>query len=138
VGVRTYEEADHPAVVDLWERAGRDVVPLPEVRTVLAHTPGLLLVDEGDDGLRGVVLGTYDGRRGWIWRLAVHPQHRRQGVATALVREIEARFARLGVPRINLLVLPQDTGALAFWAEMGYPAVPDVLCSKVVGPPARG
>ena len=135
MGVRTYEEGDHPAVVALWEAAGRDVVPRPELRATLRHTPDLMLVEEQDGALRGAVLGTFDGRRGWIWRLAVDPQQRRRGVATALVRELEARFSALGVARINLLVVPTDPGALAFWERAGYPQMPDVLCSKALARP---
>ena len=75
-------------------------------------------------------MGTYDGRRGWILRLAVDPARRRQGIARRLVEELERRLARLGCPRINLLVMPDNETGLRFWQSLGYLPMPDVLCTK--------
>jgi ribosomal protein S18 acetylase RimI-like enzyme len=71
-----------------------------------------------------------DGRRGWILRLAVLPAHRRRGVATRLVADLEGRFQQLGCPRVNLLVMPDNDAGLRFWRARGYLPLPDVLCSK--------
>ncbi|MFB9234885.1 GNAT family N-acetyltransferase [Plantactinospora siamensis] len=84
----------------------------------------------GGGSLVGVVLGTFDGRRGWILRLAVPPTHRRRGVASLLVDELEGRFRRLGCPRVNLLVMPDNAAGLRFWQALGYLPMPDVLCTK--------
>jgi ribosomal protein S18 acetylase RimI-like enzyme len=130
-GVRPSGWADLPAVTEVWTAAGSQVVPEAEVRAALEHGPGLLLVAEAPGALVvGVVLGTFDGRRGWIHRLAVSPGHRRAGVATALVAELEDRFRSLGAPRVNLLVLPDNAAGLAFWQRLGYLPCPDVLCTK--------
>ena len=101
VTVRTSGWADLPAVTEVWAAAGSQVV-----------------------------LGTFDGRRGWIHRLAVSPGHRRAGLATALVAELEERFRSLGVPRVNLLVLPDNAAGLASWQRLGHLPCPDVLWSK--------
>ncbi|MET7751641.1 GNAT family N-acetyltransferase [Micromonospora sp. NPDC005367] len=115
--------------------AGRDVLSRDELETKLRRDPQLFLVAEADETVVGVVLGTYDGRRGWILRLAVDPARRRQGVATRLIGELEQRFAALGCPRVNLLVLPEDDEALRFWQALGYLPFPDVLCSKPMAAP---
>ncbi|NAZ82745.1 GNAT family N-acetyltransferase [Kineococcus sp. R8] len=129
--VRTFRWSDHPATVGLWERTGRDAVPERELRAALEHGPELMVVaDRADTGLVGAVLGTFDGRRGWIQRLAVLPEHRRGGVASALVGELEQRLAARGAPRVNLLVLPDNPEGLRFWQRRGYLPCPDVLCTK--------
>ncbi|HEX5597627.1 MAG TPA: GNAT family N-acetyltransferase [Micromonosporaceae bacterium] len=46
--------------------------------------------------------------------MAVDPAHRRCGVAARLIGELEARFAALGCPRVNLLVMPDNVEALRF------------------------
>lgn len=125
-----FDWPDYPAVAAVWRAAGRDVLPEDELRTTLDHGHGLLLVARAGSGIVGVVLGTFDGRRGWIHRLAVHPAHRRAGLATALVNELEQRFRDRGAPRINLLVMPDNADGLAFWQRLGYIPHPDVLCSK--------
>ena len=128
--IRQFQWTDHDAVVAVWTAAGRDVVPRAELAAKLARDPELFLVAEAPGGIVGVVLGTYDGRRGWIVRLAVHPDQRRQGIATRLVQEVEHRLAALGCPRVNLMVLPDNAEGLKFWQQLGYLPVPDVLCTK--------
>ena len=128
--IRDFDWPDLPGVAAVWRSAGRDVLPEDELRTTLAHGPGLMLVAEVDGVVVGVVLGTFDGRRGWVHRLAVHPAHRRAGLASALVGELEQRFRDRGAPRVNLLVLPDNADGLAFWQRLGYLPQPDVLRSK--------
>ncbi len=130
---RQFEWRDYDAVVAVWAAAGRDIVPRAELEAKLTRDPELFLVAEAPAGVVAVVMGTYDGRRGWILRLAVHPAHRRQGLATRLVDELEKRFALLGCPRVNLLVMPDNTAGLRFWRALGYLPQPDVLCTKAMG-----
>jgi ribosomal protein S18 acetylase RimI-like enzyme len=138
MSVRQFRWSDFDAVVAIWAAAGRDVVPRAELEAKLTRDPELFLVAEAPGGVvAGVVLGTWDGRRGWILRLAVHPGHRRQGIARALVAELERRFEALDCPRVNLLVLPDNAAGLAFWRELGYLPMPDVLCTKPL-PGPRG
>lgn len=128
--IRAFQWDDYDSVASVWAAAGIDVVPKPELTVKLARDPELFLVSVAGSEIAGAILGTWDGRRGWIFRLAVDPAHRRKGIATALVRELEDRFRVLGCPRINLLVLPQNEAGLRFWQDLGYLQVPDVLCTK--------
>jgi ribosomal protein S18 acetylase RimI-like enzyme len=128
--IRQFEWSDYDAVVAVWAAAGRDVVARAELAAKLTRDPELFLVAEAHGDVAGVVMGTYDGRRGWILRLAVDPAHRRQGIASRLVDELENRFRLVGCPRVNLLVMPDNAVALRFWQALGYLPFPDVLCSK--------
>lgn len=128
--IREFEWRDYDAVVAVWAAAGRDIVARAELEAKLTRDPELFLVAEAPAGVAAVVMGTFDGRRGWILRLAVHPAHRRQGLATRLVDELEKRFGLLGCPRVNLLVMPDNTAGLRFWQTLGYLPQPDVLCTK--------
>jgi ribosomal protein S18 acetylase RimI-like enzyme len=128
--IRQFDWRDHDAVVAGWTAAGRDVVPRAELEAKLARDPELFLVAETLAGVVAVVMGTFDGRRGWVFRLAVHPAHRRQGIATRLMDELEKRFETLGCPRVNLLVMPDNLAGLQFWRALGYLPMPDVLCTK--------
>ncbi|MET0492410.1 MAG: GNAT family acetyltransferase [Actinoplanes sp.] len=130
IHIRQFVWDDYDAVLAVWAAAGREVVPRAELEAKLTRDPELFLVAEAAGAVAGVVLGTYDGRRGWILRLAVHPGSRRQGIATGLVDEVESRLRALGCPRINLLVLPDNTAGLRFWQALGYLPQPDVLCTK--------
>ncbi|MFI6159979.1 GNAT family N-acetyltransferase [Micromonospora haikouensis] len=135
--IRQFRWSDYDAVAAVWTAAGRDVVPRAELAAKLTRDPELFLVGEARGDVVAVVLGTYDGRRGWILRLAVHPAHRRRGIASRLVAELERRFAALGCPRVNLLVMPDNAAGLRFWQALGYLPMPDVLCTKPMPPAPR-
>jgi ribosomal protein S18 acetylase RimI-like enzyme len=68
----------------------------------------------------GVVLGTHDGRRAWVNRLAVTPAYQRQGVARRLVREVEARADALGIDIVAALIESDNENSLAFFREIEY------------------
>jgi len=129
--VRAATGDDVPAVQALWRTAGLQPLDDGELVATLGHGPGLLVVaDVPGAGVVGVVLGTFDGRRGWAHRLAVHPGHRRGGLASALVSDLERRLRERGARRVYLLVLPDNAGALRFWQRRGYLPSPDVLHTK--------
>jgi len=125
VTIRPATAADVAAVLALWE-VGRTEHATTEdrridVERVLEQHPGALIVAEDDGAIVGSVIAGSDGWRGSIWRLAVHPGHRRRGIAMALVRAAEQRLGELGIPRIQALVGSDDVVARAFWDRAGYP-----------------
>lgn len=127
VHIRRFELDDYRAAAELWEAAeGMSAPSLEEVERKLERDPELFLVAE-DGRLVGVVMGTYDGRRGWIFRLAVDPLRRRQGIGTALVEELERRYASMGVRAIRLLTLTDNAGGRSFWERLGYGGFEEVV-----------
>jgi len=115
------EEAE--AVLELWREA--ETSPsvtdnLEDIRRAIAASPAWFLVAEADGRIIGSVIGGFDGWRGNIYRLAVHPAHRRRGIARALVVEVEQRLVQQGVKRITALVEKDHPWATGFWAAIGY------------------
>lgn len=121
--IRVATDADGPALVALWQQAGlrfaAEQVPR-ELAALLRRDHGLVLVAEDEEGLAAAVLGTYDGRRGWVNRLATRPGRRGQGLAAALLASLEARLAGLGCHKINLLIEPDNRGVVPFYERLGY------------------
>ena len=62
----------------------------------------------------------YDGHRGWIYYVAVSPTHRRRGIGTLLMTEVEERLARIGCPKLNLQVRSSNPEVVAFYEQLGY------------------
>ena len=89
---------------------------------MLNETPSGLFVAEAADGeIVGVLIAGWDGWRGNMYRLAVHPDHRRHGIGRRLVDAGEEHLRRPGTRRVTALVGYDDAVAAAFWDAAGYP-----------------
>nr|WP_255772528.1 GNAT family N-acetyltransferase [Methanothermobacter sp. K4] len=60
-----------------------------------------------------------------LWRVFVHEDYRRRGVASLLVGIAEAHAARMGYQMMYLHTHKHLRGALEFWLSMGYRVVLD-------------
>jgi ribosomal protein S18 acetylase RimI-like enzyme len=121
--IREFRRGDEEAVVALWmacelTRPWND--PRKDIERKLAHSPELFLVGVSDGVVVGSVMAGYDGHRGWINYLAVHPARRGAGVGRALMRAAEERLALLDCPKINLQVRAENESARAFYEAVGY------------------
>ena len=121
--IRPYLEADEQAVVNLWQvceltrpwnNPQRDIARKLEVQREL------FLVGEIDGRIVASVMAGYDGHRGWINYLAVHPDFQRRRVASELMEAAQAVLLELGCPKINLQVRLSNESAVGFYKSIGY------------------
>ena len=129
--IRELSMEDYDEVMDLWAEAGLPFRPQgrdrpDRVARELQRGTAVFLVAELEGRLAGVVLGTHDGRKGWINRLAVVPAYRRQGIARQLVHEIEARLEALGLEITAALIETHNLESLDFFRAIGYLHAPDI------------
>lgn len=119
-----YQE-DYTSVLNLWSQAGpgihvrRSDEP-DEILKKLQRDPDLFLVAEIEGQIVGTVLGGFDGRRGMMYHLAVAEPHRKKGIATALVKELEARLRFKGCIKYYLLVTLDNSEAIQFYESHGW------------------
>jgi GNAT superfamily N-acetyltransferase len=89
VEVRAATDADIDAVLAVWAEARSRAAQTPDdpavVQQLLDRDPGALLVADSDGEVIGVLIAGWDGWRGNVYRLAVLPSHRREGIARELV-----------------------------------------------------
>lgn len=81
--IRPYQEADEPAVIALWREVLPDAAPHNEpgqaIRQKRAFELDLLFVAAVEGIVVGTIMGGYDGHRGWVYSVAVRPEHRGPG-----------------------------------------------------------
>lgn len=107
----------------LWRLAGSvpSVTDTDDaVLALIEDDPDALLVAEAPHGLIGSLIAAWNGWRGSFYRLAVHPDERRRGIATALLAEGERRLREGGAARIDVITLADEAPATGFWTAAGY------------------
>lgn len=139
VVVREFRSRDAEPLRVLWAAAGFRSVGDDDMslRRFAQRNPGLFLVAAQGDAVVGSAMGGWDGRRGWIYHLAVAEGHRRAGLATRLVRQLEAGLVALGARKVNAIVTGGNATGAAFWAASGYRAHDSVQYGRELEPTAE-
>jgi ribosomal protein S18 acetylase RimI-like enzyme len=124
--VRRCQQADVPAVLDLWAQTRSEHASTPDrdddVELLVGdQSPAALLVAERNGEIVGALIAAWDGWRGNMYRLAVRVGHRRQGIGLALTRAGETYLRQRGARRVTALVAFDDGEAGGFWNAAGYP-----------------
>ncbi|MYT24372.1 GNAT family N-acetyltransferase [Streptomyces sp. SID7760] len=115
--------ADLTTVLDFWKTAAEGTSisdDLAGVERLHARDPHALLLARREGELVGTVIAGFDGWRCHLYRLAVHPDHRRRGIGSALLAAAEERFHELGGRRADAMVLDRNERAQGAWAAGGY------------------
>jgi ribosomal protein S18 acetylase RimI-like enzyme len=117
---------DYDELLALWQRAGlhslrpRGRDSRASLARQLASGVQTILGAEVDGQLVGAVVATHDSRKGWINRLAVDPDHRRQGHGARLIAAAEEVLREQGIPVIAALVESGNIASLALFQKTGY------------------
>jgi ribosomal protein S18 acetylase RimI-like enzyme len=133
--IRSFFIEDYDAVTALWIEAGIHYRPRgresrPSMAKELKSGQAIFLVAVADETIAGVVLGTHDARKGWINRLAVAKEFRRQKVASKLVAAVENSLHELGIEVIACLIEPENSISKTFFSKIGYTKAPVEYYSK--------
>ena len=129
IQTREFRIEDYQAAIELWNRLeGLDIAEGDDretIRRFLQRNPGLSRVAMDDAAMVGAVLCGHDGRRGYVYHLAVDPTHRGQGIGRRLIAECLAGLKKAGLERANILVADDNPRGLEFWNSCGWEHLDD-------------
>ncbi len=89
----------------------------------LCRNPGQSFVCKADGHIIGTIMCGNDGRRAFIYHLAVSEQYRNRGIARKLVRRALDEQKILEIDKCAVFILDENRGGKEFWMKMGFSAV---------------
>ncbi len=128
MNIRGFQVKDTEAVIRLWQDCGlltSQNDPYKDIERKIKVNPELFLIGETEGKIIASVMGGYEGHRGWINYLAVHPAYQKRSYGRAIVTAVEELIIAKGAPKINLQVRTTNTAVIQFYSSLGY-SVDDV------------
>ena len=130
--IRTMTVNDYERVYSLWlNTPNMGLNNLDDskdgITKYLARNPRTCFIAEKEDSIIGVILSGHDGRRGFIYHIAVKQSEQRQGIGSALVRAAMSALEREGINKVALVVFDINNEGNAFWETQGFTLRKDLI-----------
>ncbi len=123
--IRKFQSKDYDALIDLWEQAelpfkpkGRD--RKEEFEKQIKKSGNLYLSAFQGNRLIGFIQATHNRRKGWINRLAVHPDFQKKSIASLLIQKAEEFFIKEGVDIFACLIEDWNERSMKLFEKSGY------------------
>lgn len=132
MNIRTMLVSDYEAVYDLWMScAGMGLNDLDDskegITQFLQRNPETCFVAEVNNKIVGSILAGNDGRRGYIYHTAVHPEYRRQHIGSQLITTAMNALKRLEIHKVALVVFAKNKSGNNFWENEGFSVRDDLV-----------
>lgn len=130
--IRKMNIDDYDKVYNLWMSCvGMGLNNLDDSREgitkFILRNPDICLVAENDSEIIGVIMVGNDGRRGYIYHTAIHPDCRKQGIAKKLVDVAMNQLFEIGINKVALVVFDRNETGNAFWESQGFTVRNDLV-----------
>ena len=135
IKIETFSMQHYQEVLELWKRAGIDVGSSDskeEITLILERNPELFLVGKEQEKIIAVVIGAFDGRRGYIHHLAVDPDYQKRGYGKGILEELIARFRKKRVHKIHLFIQKENKKVIEFYIKQGWKLRDDIIMMSFV------
>lgn len=124
--LRVMKTTDIDDIWFIWKKTNFNLVQkereLAEAKMMLELNPQSCFVVTNLKNIIGCVFGVFNGRRGFIYHLAVDPSWQGKGVGKLLVNAVEKALITMGCTRINLWVDLNNLKVVPFYERLGYVA----------------
>lgn len=125
MNIRLMTTNDYDAVHALWlATPGMGLNDIDDSREgigkFLARNPATCFVADNGGEIVGIILSGHDGRRGFVYHLAVAEAMQRQGIATRLVAAALQALAAEGIAKVALVVFRHNAKGNAFWEKQNF------------------
>jgi ribosomal protein S18 acetylase RimI-like enzyme len=124
---------DIPAVIALWQRCELTRPwndPASDIALARRGDNAAVLVGRADGAIVASVMVGHDGHRGWVYYVAVDPDHRGRDYGRAIMAAAEDWLRARGVAKLMLIVRSDNTKVQAFYETLDYVEQDRILYAK--------
>ena len=123
--------SDYEQALQLWQSLPgmglSDADEKETIRDFLQKNPSTCFAATKDENLIGTILGGSDGRRGYIYHLAVQQSEQNKGIGNKLVDLCLNEFKKAGIQKCHIFVISDNSEGIAFWEKIGWQLRDDIL-----------
>ncbi len=123
IEIRKFIEDDSKSVVELWDACGLTRPwndPNKDIDRKIQFQSDLFFVGTVNSNIVASAMAGYDGHRGSVFYLAVHPEFQELGYGQKLMTHIENVLTKIGCPKLNIVVRSTNERVLKFYNNLSY------------------
>lgn len=131
--IENYDE-----IIRLWRKVDLTITSSDskeEVERMLQLNPDLFLIGKIDEKIIGVVMGGFDGRRGYVHHLAIDPKYQKKGFGKMLVDELMKKFREKKVHKVHLFIEKRNNDVITFYQKLGWEMRNDLVMMSIIPDP---
>jgi len=128
--MRYYQE-----IIDLWKRSGIEISSSDtqdEIAKILKRNSDLFLIGKEDGKVIAVVMGAFDGRRGYVHHLAIDPDYQKKWYGKMMMDELIERFRKEKVHKVHLFIEKHNKEVVNFYKKLGWDIRDDLIMMSFI------
>jgi ribosomal protein S18 acetylase RimI-like enzyme len=133
LAIAPIDDADVADVVTLWQTCGLTRPwndPAADIALARNGSNAAVLIGRDHHVIVATVLVGHDGHRGWVYYLAVDPDHRQKGYGRVMMDAAERWLRECGIEKLQLMVRADNTSVKNFYQSLGYSEQERVIYAK--------
>ena len=122
-------------IIALWKRSGIDVSSSDtrdEIAKMLKRNPDLFLIGKVQERVIAVVIGAFDGRRGYVHHLAIDPDYQKNKYGKMMMDELIEKFHTKKVHKVHLFIEKSNKEVADFYRKLGWEVRDDLIMMSFV------
>jgi len=128
--IREMKVEDWQQMINLWQTTegiglGRSDT-IEGLERFLNRNKGMSFVCEIDGKIVATIMCGHDGRRGFIYHLAVAKNFRSQGIGKRLVEKALQELRMQGIHKCHIFVMKDNEKGKDFWSKVGFQKRSDI------------
>ncbi|MFX1379813.1 MAG: GNAT family N-acetyltransferase [Promethearchaeota archaeon] len=133
--IEEFSMESYDEIIALWRKTGINVGSTDtkeEIERMLKRNPQLFLIGKINQKLIGVVMGGFDGRRGYVHHLAIDPDYQKMGYGKMIIDELDVRFRKMGVHKVHLFIEKYNKEVVQFYLNLDWEIRDDLIMMSYV------